>query len=128
MYIEVRTRKSPSKVGEDLKAAAQKRKFGVLHVHDVTDTLREKGVSYDRQLFIYEICNPFAAKKVLDTNVRISTALPCRVAVYDDGGETVIITIRPTKLLEIFNEPTLRNVAAEVEEVFEEILEEAARD
>ncbi|RMG59031.1 MAG: DUF302 domain-containing protein [Deltaproteobacteria bacterium] len=128
MFIEARTKKSPRQAGEALEKAAKERKFGVLHVHNVTETLTSKGLTFEREMYIYEVCNPFAAKKVLDTNPRISTAMPCRVSVYSDGDETVIVTMKPTVMLEMFNEPTLRNVAQEVEEVMGEMVREAARD
>jgi len=37
---------------------------------------------------VYEVCNPDIAKKVLETKGAISTALPCRISVYSEGGVT----------------------------------------
>jgi uncharacterized protein (DUF302 family) len=73
------------------------------------------------------VCNPGIAKKVLDTNIRISTALPCRVSIYAEGKDVVLETLKPTTLLQMFREPTLERAAKEVEAVIREIMEEAAK-
>ncbi len=127
MLITVRSRKSIGEVRQRFEDAAAERKFGVQGMHNVTATLQSKGLAFERKLYVYEVCNPGAAKKVLDTNVRIAAALPCRVSVYADGKEIVLETIRPTALLKMFNEPTLETTAREVETVIEEIMREAAK-
>jgi uncharacterized protein (DUF302 family) len=76
---------------------------------------------------VYEVCNPVAAKKVLDTNVRIGTALPCRVSIYTDGGEVVLETLKPTTMLAMFGEPTLDGTAREIEASIEAMMGAASR-
>jgi uncharacterized protein (DUF302 family) len=127
MLITVRTKKSLGEVRQRFEDAASEQKFGILGYHDVGERLRSKGLSFDRKLYIYEVCNPGAAKKVLDTNVTIGSALPCRVAIYTDGGDVVLETIRPTAALSMFNEPSLSETAQEVESAIERIMNEAAR-
>ncbi len=82
MLYRVESKKPLSQVTQDLQIAAQKYKFGVLAVHDLKAKLREKGVDFNRDCLIYEVCNPQQAKKVLEANTEISTALPCRISVY----------------------------------------------
>ncbi len=127
MFITVRTRKSLGEVRQRFEEAAAERKFGVLGTHDVGDRLRAKGLSFDRKFYVYEVCNPVAAKKVLDTNVRIGTALPCRVSIYTDGGEVVLETLKPTTMLAMFGEPTLDGTARDIEAAIESIMKEAAK-
>ncbi len=127
MLITVRSRKSIGEVRQRFEDAAAERKFGVQGIHNVAATLQSKGLSFDRKLYVYEVCNPGAAKKVLDTNVRIATVLPCRVSLYKDGKDVVLETVRPTAMLQMFNEPTLETTAREVETVIEEIMREAAK-
>ncbi|MCL5965986.1 MAG: DUF302 domain-containing protein [Deltaproteobacteria bacterium] len=127
MFITVRSRKSIGEVRQSFEEAAAERKFGVLGSHDVGQNLRSKGLVFDRKLYVYEVCNPGSAKKVLDTNVKVAAALPCRVSIYTDGKEVVLETIRPTMLLKMFNEPTLEPTAKEVETVIEEIMKAAAK-
>ena len=127
MFITMRTRKSLGEVRQRFEEAAAEHKFGVLGVHDVGDRLRAKGLSFDRKFYVYEICNPVAAKKVLDTNVRIGTALPCRVTIYTDGGEVVLETLKPTTMLAMFGEPTLDGTARDIEAAIESIMKDAAK-
>ncbi len=126
MFIMVRSKNSIGEVRQKFEDASAARKFGVQGIHNVTATLQGKGLVFDRKLYIYEICNPGYAKKTLDTNIKIATALPCRVSIYADGKDVVLETIKPTVLLPMFNEPSLEGTANEVEAAVTEIMREAA--
>jgi len=127
MLCRVESSKSLSQVTRDLEAAAQRHKFGVMAVHNLKDRMREKGVDFERDCLIYEVCNPHQAKKVLEANAEISTALPCRISVYQEGASVVLATIRPTAMIELFGTPELEAVALEVEETITKIMDEAAK-
>ena len=126
MLFRIQSRKSLSEVAKALEAAAQRHKFGVLAVHDLKQKMQEKGVEFDRDCLIYEVCNPQQAKKVLEANTEISTALPCRISLYREGDRVTLATLRPTALLDLFQTPALRSVAEEVEQTMRQMLEEAA--
>lgn len=126
MLYRVESRKTLGEIARGLEAAAQKHKFGVIAVHDLKAKMREKGVEFDRDCLIYEVCNPHQAKKVLEANAEVSTALPCRISVYSEGAGTALATLRPTALIELFKTPALRAVAQEVEEVVVKMMDEAA--
>src|SRR4030065_525943 len=85
MFITMRTRKALGEVRQRFEESAAENRFAVLGIHDVGERLRAKGLSFDRKFYVAEVCNPVAAKKVLDTNVRIGTALPGRVTIYTEG-------------------------------------------
>jgi len=127
MFITMRTRKSLGEVRQRFEEAAAENRFAVLGIHDVGERLRAKGLTFDRKFYVYEVCNPVAAKKVLDTNVRIGTALPCRVTIYTDGGEVVLETLKPTAMLAMFGEPSLDGTAREIESAIEAMMSAAAR-
>ena len=127
MFITVRSKNSIGEVRQKFEDASAGKKFGVQAIHNVTATLQSKGLVFDRKLYIYEICNPGYAKTVLDKNIKISGALPCRVSIYAEGDEVVVETIRPTMMLRMFNEPALEGVAKEVETAVTEIMQEAAK-
>ena len=127
MFITVRSRKSIGEVRQRFEDTSAGKKFGVQAIHNITATLQGKGLIFDRKLYVYEVCNPGYAKKVLDTNIRISGALPCRVSIYVDGKDVVLETIKPTMMLRMFNEPSLEGTAKEVETAVTEILREAAQ-
>ena len=64
---------------------------------------------------------------MLDQNLSVSTALPCRISIYEEGGKTILATLKPTTLLAMFNTPQLEGVAQEVEATIVKIMQEAAR-
>lgn len=127
MLYRIHSRKNLAEVAQGLETAAQKYKFGILGVHDLRAKLREKGVEFDRDCQVFEVCNPHQAKKVLEANAEISTALPCRISVYREGDGVTLATLRPTALLEMFQTPGLRGVAEEVEETLLKMMQEAAQ-
>lgn len=126
MVIKVPTKKTVSEVSAALQAAVQANHFGVMQVHDLKETMKKKGVEFARECLIFEVCQPQQAKKVLDEDMSISTALPCRISIYEEGGTTILATLKPTTLLAMFNTPQLAGVAQEVEAAIVKIMNEAA--
>ncbi len=126
MLHVVESKKPLDQVARDLEAAVTRHKFGVLGVHDLKATMAQKGVEFARECRIFEVCNPQQAKKVLEANLEISTALPCRISVYEEGGKTKLATIRPTAMLALYPNPELKGVAQEVEATLDRIMAEAA--
>ena len=117
MYYIVETVKSFEQAATDLDAAVKKHGFGVLHVHDLGNTLRSKGMAFEEQCRVFEVCNPAQAVKVLAADMRLNMALPCRISVFTQGGKTMIGLIKPVELLAALSQDaTLLQVANEVEE------------
>ena len=127
MIYQVKAKKTLPEVTQDLEAAVQRHKFGIMGTYDLKAKMKEKGVEFDRDCLIVEVCNPHQAKKVLEKNTEISTALPCRISVYSEGDEVVLATLKPTAMLALFETAGLEPVAQEVEEVIFAIMQEAAR-
>ena len=125
MLIKLSTDKTVSEAAAALQAAVQANNFGAMQVHNLKETMAKKGVEFARECLIFEVCQPQQAKKVLDQNMSISTALPCRISVYEEGGKTILATLKPTTLLAMFNAPQLEGVAREVEDTIVKIMKEA---
>ena len=126
MYYVVETEKSFEQAATDLDAAVKRNGFGVLHVHDLGATMRSKGVDFDEECKIFEVCNPQQAAKVLSTDMRLNMALPCRISVFTDRGKTEIGLIRPADMLSALSEdPALAEVAQEVEAKTIQMIDEA---
>ncbi len=126
MLIKLSTDKAVSETAAALQSAVQANHFGVMQVHNLKETMAKKGVEFARECLIFEICQPQQAKKVLDKNMSLSTALPCRISIYEEGGKTILATLKPTTLLAMFNAPQLEGVAKEVENTIVKIMTEAA--
>lgn len=117
MYYIVNTHKSFDHATSDLEAAVQAHGFGVLHVHDLGATLRGKGVDFAEACRVLEVCNPRQAARVLATDMRLNMALPCRISVYTEQGQTRIGLIKPAGMLaSLSDDPELARIAEEVEQ------------
>ena len=127
MLHVVESTKPLAQVVTDLEAAVARHRFGVLGVYDLKAKMAEKGVPFGPECRIFEVCNPHQAKKVLEANLEISTALPCRISVYAESGRTKLATIKPTALIALFASPGLKEVAEDVEVTLEQIMADAAR-
>ncbi len=102
-------------------------KFGVQAVHNLREKMVSKGVPFDRECRVIEVCNPQHAQVVLTQQIAISTALPCRIAVYEEGGRTILATMKPTALLNMFDAPGAAQTAREVEDTMVRIMDECCR-
>jgi uncharacterized protein (DUF302 family) len=126
MYYIVKSEKTFAQAVADLDAAVRRHQFGVLHVHDLGATLRSKGQVFAGECKVFEVCSPRHAASVLAVDLRLNMALPCRISVYTEGGETRIGMIEPTKMLAMLSDhPTLAAIAQEVEEATRRMIDEA---
>lgn len=127
MYYVVTTDKTFDQAVTDLDAAVRRHEFGVLHVHDIGNTLRSKGQPFGGECKVFEVCSPRHAANVLATDLRLNMALPCRISVYTEGGRTRIGMIEPlTMLSELSSDPALIGVAREVDAATRRMIDEAA--
>jgi len=126
MLIKLSTDKTVSEAAVALQTAVEANHFGVMQVHNLKETMAKKGVDFARECQILEVCQPQQAKKVLEADMSVSTALPCRISIYEEGGKTILATLKPTTLLAMFNAPQLEGVAREVEDTIAKIMKEAA--
>lgn len=117
MYYVVNTDKSFDQASADLEVEVKNLGFGVLHVHDLGETLRSKGVAFDENCRVFEVCNPQQAAKVLSIDMQLNMALPCRISVYTEKGATRIGLIKPAQMLAaLSDDASLLEIANEVEE------------
>ena len=126
MYYTVETSKTFEKAAADLEAAVKRNEFGVLHIHDLGNTLRSKGVAFTEQCKVFEVCNPQQAARVLSTDMNLNMALPCRISVFTEKGATKIGMIKPVPMLAALSQDqVLVGVAQEVEAKTKKIIDES---
>ncbi|MBU0729879.1 MAG: DUF302 domain-containing protein [Proteobacteria bacterium] len=119
LYI-VKTNKDVETAFNDLSVSIKSHGFGILQTYDLKEKLKEKNVALANECRIIEVCNPKQAARILTENMTVSLALPCRIAVYEEHGETKIGTLRPTSLLAVF--PGAEDHSAVANEVEKAIL------
>jgi uncharacterized protein (DUF302 family) len=122
--------KHSSRTSEEVEArlheAAARHKFGILHVHDLKQTLQSKGIELGSECRVYDVCNPQAASTALHTEMRVSTVLPCRISIFSEDQGCTIATVKPTSLLEATGLDGVATLAEEVEREILAIIDEAA--
>jgi uncharacterized protein (DUF302 family) len=110
-----------------LEAAIPQQGFGLLGSHDLGGTLRAKGIDFKEKCRIFEVCQPQQAAAVLERDMRLNMALPCRLSVYSEAGQTRIGMISPVAMLGgLSSDAALVATATEVERSLRAIIESAA--
>ena len=126
MRYVVTSRKSVDQAAADLEVAVRQNGFGVLHQYDLKQTLAGKGVELPHECRILDVCNPQQAARVLTADMGMNVALPCRISVYEDGGQTRIGTMKPTAMLaSLSDSPELKRVAEQVETAITRMIDAA---
>lgn len=113
-------------VGARLEQAVQSRKYGVLGTIDIKEKMNDKGIPFEPACRVYEVCNPHRASEVLRHDMSISTALPCRISIYEFGGQLRVATLKPTRILGVFGHEELNQQALQVEQDLIAIIDEVA--
>jgi uncharacterized protein (DUF302 family) len=99
MYYIVASDKSFYEATLDLEPVVQRHGLAVLHIHDLGEMLLGKGIDFDDECKLFEICNFRLMAKLLASDMRLSMMLPWRISVYTDNGATKIGLVRPTSVV-----------------------------
>jgi uncharacterized protein (DUF302 family) len=93
MIYKIETTIAKSIIEKELAEKAKTVGFGVLQSYAFKNILEEKGFPIEREITVFELCNPAGAQKALTAMPDISVYLPCRISVYEENGKTVLATI-----------------------------------
>ena len=111
----------------DLNAAVEAHGFGLLAIHDLAAAFRSKNIQFSESCRIFEVCNPQQAALVLEADMSLCMALPCRISVFTEAEQTRIAMIRPAELFrDLSDTSSLINVALEVESTMMDMINEAS--
>jgi len=120
----VMTNKDISTTVRDLTDHLKEKGFGVLGTLDFTSLLKNKGIQFDKNYRLLEVCNPIAAKRALDTDIRVGLLLPCTIAVYEEDGKTRISLLKPSSLLSLIGNEELNKLGNDIEPRLKEAIDE----
>lgn len=125
--MTVRTNASPADAEAAIRSALADQGFGILTEIDVAATMKAK-LDVDRQPYkILGACNPSLANRALDVEENIGLLLPCNVAVYVSGAETVISAMEPELMSTVTDNKLLGEIASEAKAKIEAALAEATQ-
>ncbi len=100
---------------EKVEGALKEESFGVLWNLDLSQKLQDKGLDFNEEVVVLEVCNPQEAKKVLEQSMLVSYFLPCKITVYTEGGSTKVGMAKPSKLIELVDNEELKSIALDIE-------------
>ena len=120
----VTTQKSFDEAVKAVENETKSAGFRVLHTHDVTATLIEKGFEIE-PFRIIEVCNAKSAYTVLQADIKIGLCLPCKINVYQKDGKTFISGMRPIILSQFFPNANLGNLPEEIDEIIRGIIDKS---
>lgn len=123
IVYEKSTNKNLNEAIKSLEENLKENSFGILWQLNFKDKLKEKGLEFDNDFVVLEVCNPKQAKEVLEKNIHIGYVLPCKMIVRTEGNKTYIGMTRPEGLIGLFGEPELKEVANKVEETLKNAIE-----
>lgn len=96
---QVTGNKPVSEAAALVTAVCEPFKFSVLHSYDFFEILQTKGFPIERKVHVFEICRAPMASKMLTAFPGFAAFMPCRIAIYEENGKTVVSTMNMELLL-----------------------------
>lgn len=121
----VESSKKPVELMESLEGELKEEGFGVLWSFNVKEKLQEKGLDYNDNFHILEVCNPKDAQEILGHSKLAGYFLPCKVVVYEDEGKTFAGMPQPSTLMDFIDDTEVHKLANDVEKRMISCLEKA---
>ena len=107
-----------------LETKSPENQFRVLHVHNVQQTLAEKGFQRG-PLKIIEVCNAGFAHKALAQDVLVALFMPCKFSVWTEGSKTHVSLGRPSMISAMLPQAKLESLANDVETTLKRVMQES---
>lgn len=124
-HYTVETDKGMDEAIESLEANLKEAKFGVLWNFDIKDKLHEKGLEFEKEFKVLEVCNPKEAQRVLNENIMAGYFLPCKMVVYQDGSKTKIGMPKPTSLTQMVEDDNIQGMASDIEDRLKKCMDQS---
>lgn len=104
---------SIEEISKKVPEASEKHKFALLTTYNYHEIVKDKGFPINRKVYVYEICQAKTAAAMLTDFPHFSIFMPCKLAIYENDGKTVISTMNMEIMLyavktnqELFKEAT----------------------
>lgn len=114
-HYTVMTDKNIDEACDALQSQLKEEQFGVLWDFDLKSKLNEKGLEFNSDFRILEVCNPKEAQRVLNQNLMVGYFLPCKMVVYKDGDQTKIGMPKPSALVTMVDDQEITDMAEDIE-------------
>jgi uncharacterized protein (DUF302 family) len=109
-----------------LEGSLKEEGFGILCQIDIQAKLKEKLAVDCLRYVILGACNPLLAHQALQRDINIGLLLPCNAVVYEQRGQVHVGTVNPINLLAVAGDPELEELARQVNEKLQRVLDRVA--
>lgn len=117
-------------VKQMLISALEAKNYVIINVLNVQEALDGRGIA-TAPLQLVEFCNLVKAYQVTRTTHEFELFAPCRFALFEEGGKTIVMTLRPSFIGASLPQETqteeARNALRDFDRDVREILESLAR-
>jgi len=103
------TDKSVDDLANSFESSCTNAGFSLLHSYNYSEILESKGFPIEGKVIVYEICQAKIASLVLKQNREFAPLMPCRVAIYDENGKTVVSAQNMEPMLGMIDNESLKN-------------------
>jgi len=93
MIYTVYTDTSIETIKNQIESHAKEVGFGILNRYEFKKILHDKGYPIEKEITVFELCNPPGAQQALSQITAISVYLPCRISLYEENGKSILATI-----------------------------------
>lgn len=97
--LQLTSDKPIQQIADRVPAACEQNNFALLQTYHYHEIVESKGFPIRRKVFIYEICQAKVAAMMLTAHPEFSIFMPCRIALYEKDGQTIISTMNMDLLL-----------------------------
>lgn len=118
------TSKTVSQTVESVEKLLPNYGFGLQHIHNPQEKLADKGFNLENEVKIMDICNPKIAYEFFTQDMSIACAMPCKIAIYNDKGQTYVVYNSLVQIIDDLN-PDLIDIAQEAHNLMLQLIEEA---
>ena len=91
--LKIESNKSIEEISEKVAIECENHKFALLQTYIYQEILESKGFPIKRKVYIYEICQAKTASLMLTSNPEFSIFMPCKLAIFENEGKTIISTM-----------------------------------
>ncbi len=103
MIVTARSSVSMQTIKQEMEVKAKEHGFGLLKSYEFRNMLQEKGFPIQRDITVFELCNPKGAQSVLENLPELSVYLPCRISMYEKDGVSMLSIIHMKEMMEASN-------------------------
>ena len=91
--LKIVSNQSIEKIANKVQTECDNYKFALLTTYNYHEIVENKGFPIKRKVFIYEICQAKTASLMLTDHPNFSIFMPCKLAIYQESGNTIISTM-----------------------------------